>query len=620
VSTAPAARRALLLCVLCSLASMVFAEDLWVSPSGADGNPGTALRPFATPARAMREVRRLVARGLTSDVVVRVHAGRYELPDALRFGPEDAGTDRFSVTWQGEGQGQPVFSGGRVVAGWRVRDDGVWWAPLPEGAPWDSSRSLFVAGSRAIRARSPRADAQHPYLRLQGAILDDAGAPVGVRLRPEDFPVEPLEGAEIVLLTSWASTRRRVVSADSQTGEIRLAPPHLRRFGALMPRRGLACYFDRISRVPQALGEWSLDRGSDELLYRPRSGERPGASEAIVPVLAKLLIVEGRRGSPVRNLHFRGLAFRHAAWTLPAEGHLGRQAGFRDLRDFSNTGSDDPYWAALARPEAAVSLRHAESCSLSDCEISRCDTAGVDLAEGCVQVSVEDCNVFDVGSTGILEGLNLIAHYLPDLPGLSVTDVPCGNRIVRNDVYHCGLECLGAVGIWSAGEATFIARNHVHDLPYTGVSLGWMWDDRPTVCFGNSVEDNRIHAVGCVLPEAAGVYVLGRQKGSVLRGNRVWDVRFNPASHDRPHWGLNKGIHLDQGSAEILVEGNRVHCRGSVTVPIHFHRVREIVVRDNTFASPGARTPWRFARCDETDVRLEGNRTVDSDHTDPPKP
>ena len=86
MKTSEIARFALAACLLISIAPTASAEDLWISPDGADDNPGTEARPFATPRQALRAVRDLISQGLTSDVVVRVGAGRYELPTPLRFG------------------------------------------------------------------------------------------------------------------------------------------------------------------------------------------------------------------------------------------------------------------------------------------------------------------------------------------------------------------------------------------------------------------------------------------------------------------------------------------------------------------------------------------------------
>jgi hypothetical protein len=38
-----------------------------------------------------------------------------------------------------------------------------------------------------------------------------------------------------------------------------------------------------------------------------------------------------------------------------------------------------------------------------------------------------------------------------------------------------------------------VAHNLVHDLPYTGISIGWEWSTQPTPCRENVVEANHVY-------------------------------------------------------------------------------------------------------------------------------
>jgi hypothetical protein len=63
------------------------ATRLYVAPWGDDDWPGTAERPFATPAAAQRAVRELTAETdrMDADVVVSLRGGTYHLTEPLRF-------------------------------------------------------------------------------------------------------------------------------------------------------------------------------------------------------------------------------------------------------------------------------------------------------------------------------------------------------------------------------------------------------------------------------------------------------------------------------------------------------------------------------------------------------
>jgi hypothetical protein len=74
-----------------------------------------------------------------------------------------------------------------------------------------------------------------------------------------------------------------------------------------------------------------------------------------------------------------------------------------------------------------------------------------------------------------------------------------------------------------------------------------------------------------------GIYTLGVQPGTVLRGNLIHDI-------EKAHYG-GWCIYLDEGSSHILVEGN-VCYRTNDTV-FNQHYGRENLVRNNVFAFGG---------------------------------
>ena len=89
-------------------------------------------------------------------------------------------------------------------------------------------------------------------------------------------------------------------------------------------------------------------------------------------------------------------------------------------------------------------------------------------------------------------------------------------------------------------EGTVIARNEMYNLPYSAISMGWGWGetdaggggyesvniyDTPTPARNNLVEGNHIHDIMLRLLDGGGVYMLGRQPGTVIRDNRIHRLR-----------------------------------------------------------------------------------------------
>ena len=56
-----------------------------------------------------------------------------------------------------------------------------------------------------------------------------------------------------------------------------------------------------------------------------------------------------------------------------------------------------------------------------------------------------------------------------------------------------------------------VAHNHIHDLYYTAISVGWNWGYQETPCRENIIEFNHLHNIGQgMLSDMGAVYTLGK--------------------------------------------------------------------------------------------------------------
>jgi hypothetical protein len=108
------------------------------------------------------------------------------------------------------------------------------------------------------------------------------------------------------------------------------------------------------------------------------------------------------------------------------------------------------------------------------------------------------------------------------------------------------------VGVWIGhGAGCKIAHNTIHDMYYSGVSVGWNWAV-VTTARDNIIEWNHIYDIGQhVLSDMGGIYLLGAQPGTVERYNHIHHVTRSR--------NCAFGVYFDSGTAFVTVTNNVTH-------------------------------------------------------------
>lgn len=558
------------------------AAEIWVAPGGSDANPGTANRPLATPAMALRrarDLRRLKDPSIADGVMIRLHGGDYALGEALFVRPEDSGTEASpTVIAAAEGE-RPVLSGGVVLKGWRKLDEAVpglpeaaaghvWVADVPgfEGRPLEF-RQLWVDGRKAMRARMPNEGVME---RL--SVWDRAGRRAGLPAtiaRPRTW-----RGAELVVLQMWeiAVLRVKTWTSEDDVNWLTFHEPESRvEFEHPWPQPlmngsngNAAFYLVNAIDFLDTPGEWYLDAAGGRLYYWPRANETMATAKVVAPALETVVRLEGTPDRPVENVTFRGIGFENTTWLRPSlRGHVPLQAGFYMTDAYSLKPKGTADWrsldnqAWLGRPPAAVSVEGgASGIRFERCAFEQVAANGLDLGQGVRASTVEGCVFHDVGINGIVAGAfadgGIEAHLPYDPRDERV--VTARLRIANNLLRDCANEDWGGVAI-AAGfvRETVIAHNDIADTSYTGISLGWGWTRTANAMRDNAVTANLIRHIATRMSDTAGVYTLSNQPGTIVNRNVVDHITMSPYVHDPEHWFY---LYTDEGSSHITVRDN----------------------------------------------------------------
>jgi hypothetical protein len=562
-------------------------------------------RSYRTLDEAQQAVRQfLKEQKQQGDVTVLIEGGTYHLAKPLHFTPDDSPkVDGSSVIYKANPQATKaaVLSGGNSITGWQQVGN-LWRAKVPAG--WQF-RELFVNGQRRPRARTPTTG----HFRVNKAGSDNR---TSFRFKPGDLRrFNKLTQAEIVFLHDWSISRIAIANIDEQHHTIHFAAP----IGGKAPQFAISHFESHprytLENAPELLdspGEWYLDADTNVLSYWPLAGETIDAAEVVAPRLQSLLVVQGDEATarPLRHLRFEGITFAHCAWPLPQGGFAESQATMHPTRH------GDPNSPSELIP-AAATFDAAESCSLEHCRFEHLGTTAVWFRRACKNNRFVKCRISDVAGNGVNVGQPHVQVPSQDAvaAGRALNPVSQGNALIFNRIERCGALYHGAVGVWvGMAKATQVSSNEIRDLPYTGVSVGWSWSKIPTVCEGNLISSNHIHHVMQLLSDGAGIYTLGRQPGTVLRGNVIHDV---PANSGRAE---SNGIFMDEGSSEMLVENNIIY--NVAKSPIRFHQAGKNTLRNNQLVTKRRTPPFRYDSTPDDIMAMDGNSIVEARRWTPP--
>lgn len=514
-------------CATLCLACTAKGADLYVATNGADTNPGTRSKPFATFERARDAARQLRRTVLTSPINVWVRGGDYLRTNALELTAADSGPS--PTTWSAYQHEKVRWLGGRILTGFGIVTNPAVLARLPENARSKvrqidlhalgitsfgdlSSRGfgrpqsvahceLFCGGKPMTLARWPNEGsfAQIAGFPESGAHKDEHGGDLGKltdgfvysgdRLRDwkdtEDIWVHGYWAWD------WANSYERIASLDLERHLIKTASP----YGHYGFRKGQRIFFLNVLEELDQPGEWFLDRAAGVLYFWPPEGALSDKKEVVLSLLpAPFLKITGASNITCRR------------------------------------------FVLEATRANAVEVHSGSSNLIAGCVMRNIGNSGVTINGGFGH-GVRDCDVFDTGDGGVSLGggdrqsLTPAGHFVENcdfvrqgrwskcyVPAIQLDGV--GMRASHNLIHehpHCA--------ILFNGNNHLIEFNEIHHIALETGDVGAIYAGRDYTYRGNRIRYNFIHHTGGVGMGSMGVYMDDCVSGTEIFGNIFYKVQ-----------------------------------------------------------------------------------------------
>lgn len=531
-----------------------------------------------SPHEVLAKIRAAKAGGSREAWTVKVKAGLHVLSETLVFTPADSGTPDAPVAWVGEDGA--VLSGGNAIRGWRDDGGGVWSAPVPKTPSGEPAyfEQLWVDGRRAERARLP--DAGYFNVRNPAIAAVTNGAAVSFRetvaltnaaaAALAAVPADELQCAQMCVVHKWSFARRvlRGVSKTADGIEVATTSPRGQTGWQKWSERETLVHFENVRSAFDAPGEWFYDAKAGRVLYRSRPGEDMARAVVVAPSSKVSRIVEFRgepdSGAYVHDVRFENLEFAYS-----------------DAPSDANGPTESWQHQAASGFDGAVTAEGVQRLAWKNCRFRHTGNYALRFNDGCTSNRIENCLMEDLGAGGVWMGAR--RGYVAK--GEALTRRVIGNLAPRSTAFNSIENCTIRGGGRFNPEGTGVAYTHVsdskvvhcdiHDMFYTGVSVGWTWGFAGSVAQRNEVAFNRIYDLGKgVMSDMGGVYTLGTSFGTKVHDNVIHDV-----------WAYSYGgwaLYTDEGSEGVTMERNL--CWNTTDGGFHQHYGTGCVIRNNVFA------------------------------------
>lgn len=503
-----------------------------------------------TPERfgdAVKELRKAASRG-KEDVVVRMYGGIYQLASPLMLDENYGGRNGHTVRFEAADGEKPVISGGVRVEGWEQVSGNLYKAPFSSDR---KLRTLLVNGRRA-RMAGTKAPVQALGSYGEITVTGDepwafgAGTSVeGIRFAAgaEVMPYRNPEDVELIQNNVWTEKILCASGVEKWGDEIAISfqQPYSTILNSLAwagkTKYEGAFLIRNAYELLDEPGEFYFDRTAQTLYYMS-DGEDITKAEVIAPMSEGLLRISGTScASNVENITFEGITFAYDTWNLVelegSHGFGGIQSLGLAVKYIPDGNWHPTKYNSCNVPAGTIEVKNARNIRFIRNRFEHLGSAvAVNLVNDVSNSEVTGCYFNDLLGNAVNVGHPQHYEigdgdpgciYAPGIEGL------CHNIAVTNNyIRNVSLDFRQAEALLGFFVKNVrYDHNDIYGTPYGAIALGWWWGNakipESQVAGGNSISYNRAGHTHQMLSDGGIIYMLGRQPGSVLRRNYLFD-------------------------------------------------------------------------------------------------
>ncbi|KJR86060.1 xylanase A [Sporothrix schenckii 1099-18] len=548
------------------LSTPTSAVNFYVSPTGADSNPGTsASQAFLTLNAAQQAVQNQVARPITENVTVSLTNGIYSLSAPLRFTSLDSGNNGFYVNWVGT---EATISGGLKVTGWTAGTDGIYVASVPAGT---KSRNLYVNGKASNYARRKIANRK-----------DIAFTKTSVTWTSSSYDwitnTQGIANAEVRFINSFTDRYAPIQSVGSRELVMKQNWWFNNNWGyddVAKPNADFGVWVQNALALLAEGGQFYLDSDAGKVYYKPLSGEDMSTAETYLATLGTLVSVGGTYAAPAHDISFQGINFAHTTWLQTTDmGYVDQQTGGYICENktytVSNFESVRPWWCQMP---SAIQVSAANNITFSGGSYTQLGAGGVGIGNdenahisgvglGASYISIKDGYFSQVmGNSITAGGIRADAHHPSDSRMLNTR-----LEITNNIFYNVSSLYSSTVPIFASYiQYSIISHNDINITPYSGICHGFGWGSNdaggsseysnrglynfqpkyttPTTSQNNLIDGNLLHRYGLSHTDLGALYTLSKSPSTIISDNYAFD-------------STGYGVYTDEGSNSYTISNN----------------------------------------------------------------